>query len=119
MNTGAPRSGTLHVTKECSQYTGEPGSFCTIASSNFDAIPIGSKVVYAAALTAAGGLDSDIVVNTPTGDAAYGHVVLDGATQSGTVKLAGGTGQLAQLAADLVVAPLTEPTYRWDGPYSY
>ena len=49
-------------------------------------IPIGSKVVYAAALTAAGGLDSDIVVNTPTGDAAYGHVVLDGATQSGTVR---------------------------------
>jgi len=65
MNTSAERGGTLHVTKECSEYTGEAGSFCTIASSNFDAIPVGSKVVYAEAPTASGGLDTDIVVNTP------------------------------------------------------
>jgi predicted ester cyclase len=120
VSTGAPRSGTLHATKECSEYTGEAGSFCTITSSNVDAIPSGSKVVYAEAATAAGGLDSDIVVETPNGDAAYGHVVLDGATQTGTVTLAGGTGQLANLAADLAVAPLAEPgSYSWDGPYSY
>jgi len=56
MNTSAQRSGTLHVTKECSEYTGEAGSFCTIVSSNFDAIPVGSKVVYAEAPTATGGL---------------------------------------------------------------
>jgi hypothetical protein len=113
------RSGTLHVTKECSEYTGEAGSFCTIASSNLDAIPVGSKVVYAEAATAAGGLDTDIAVNTPNGDTAYGHVVLDGGTQTGTVTLAGGTGELAELKADLVVAPLAEPSYGWDGPYSY
>lgn len=113
-----PRSGTLHVTKECSEYTGQAGSFCTIASSNFDAIPIGSKVVYAEAATAAGGLDTDIVVNTPNGDTAHGHV-LDSATQTGTVTLAGGTGELAELKADLVVAPVAAPSYSWDGPYSY
>jgi hypothetical protein len=107
------------VTKECSEYTGEAGSFCTIASSNFDAIPVGSRVAYAEAPTAAGGLDTDIVVNTPSGHTAYGHVVLDGATQTGTVTLAGGTGQLAELSADLVVAPLAEPSYSWDGPYSH
>ena len=118
MSTSATQTGTLHMTKECSEYTGEAGSFCTISSSNFDAIPVGSKVVYAEAATAAGGLDTDIVVNTPDGDTAYGHVVLDGATQTGTVTLAGGTGQLAQLAADLAVAPLAEPSYSWDGPYS-
>ena len=118
-STDAPRSGTLHLTKECSEYTGEAGSFCTITSSNFDAIPIGSKVVYAEAATADGGLDTDLVINTPNGDTAYGHVVLDGATQTGTVTLAGGTGQLANLAADLVVAPLAAPNYSWDGPYSY
>jgi hypothetical protein len=118
MSTSTERSGTLHVTKECSEYTGEAGSFCTISSSSFDAIPVGSKVVYAEAATAAGGLDTDIVVNTPNGDTAHGHVVLDGATQTGTVTLSGGTGQLAELAADLVVAPLAEPSYSWDGPYS-
>jgi len=119
MSARTSRGGTLHVTKECSEYTGEAGSFCTIASSNLDAIPIGSKVVYAEPATAAGGLDTDIAVNTPSGDTAYGHVVLDGATQTGTVTLKGGTGELANLAADLAVAPLAEPTYSWDGPYSY
>ena len=119
MNTSATRSETLHLTKECSEYTGEAGSFCTIASSNFDAIPIGSKVVYAKAATADGGIDTDIVVNTPNGDTARGHVVLDAAAQTGTVTLAGGTGKLANLAADLVVAPLAEPSYSWEGPYSY
>jgi hypothetical protein len=119
MSTTAQRSGTLHLTKECSEYTGEAGSFCTIESSNFDAIPVGSKVVYAEAATAAGGLDTDIVINTPDGDSVHGHVVLDGAIQTGTVTLAGGTGQLANIAADLEVAPLAEPSYSWDGPYSF
>jgi hypothetical protein len=119
LNISALRSGTLNVTKERSEYTGEAGSFCTITSSNFDAIPAGSNVVYAEAATATGGLDTDIVVNTPNGDTACGHVVLDGATQAGTVTLAGGTGELAELKADLVVAPLAEPSYGWDGPYSY
>lgn len=119
MSTSDPRSGILYVTKECPEYTGEAGSFCTIASSNLDAIPIGSKVVYAKAATDDGGLDTDIVVNTPNGDTAHGHVVLDGATQTGTVTLAGGTGKLEKLAADLVVAPLAEPSYSWEGPYSY
>lgn len=117
-STGAPRSGTLHLTKECSEYTGEAGSFCTITSSNFDLIPTDSVVVYAEAATDAG-VDSDFVVNTPNGDIAHGHVVLDGATQIGTVTLAGGTGPLANLTADLTVYPLAAPNYSWDGPYSY
>ena len=112
-------SGTLHVTKECSKYTGEAGSFCTIASSNCPAIPTGSKIVYKEAVTATGGLDTDIVINTPNGDTAYGHVVLDGATETGKVTLAGGTGRLAKLAGELAVAPLDAPNYGWDGPYSY
>src|SRR5262245_26255645 len=104
-------SGILHVTKECSKYTGEAGSFCTIASSNCPAIPIGSKVVYKEGVTSTGGLDTDIEINTPNGDTAYGHVVLDGATETGKVTLAGGTGQLAKLAGDLAVAPLDKPNY--------
>ena len=119
LSRGASRSGTLHLTKECSEYTGEAGSFCTVTSSNVDAIPIGSVIVYAEADTADGGSDTDLVINTPNGDTAYGHVDLDGPTQTGTVTLSGGTGQLANFAADLVVAPLAAPSYSWDGPYSY
>ena len=112
-------SGTLHLTKECSEYTGEAGSFCTVTSSTFELIPIGSKVVYAGTIAADGGIDTDIVINTPNGNTANGHVVLDGATQIGTVTLSGGTGALANLTADLAGTPLPDPSYRWDGPYSY
>ena len=103
----------------CSEYTGEAGSFCTITSSNAAAIPVGSKVVYAKAVTADGGLDTDIVIHTPNGDTVYGHVTLDGATETGKVTLAGGTGRLVNAAGALAVAPLDKPNYSWDGPYSY
>ena len=112
-------SGTLHVTKECSEYAGGPGSFCTITASNCDLMPAGSKIVYKDADAADGGSDTDLVINTPNGDVGYGHVVLDGKTQTGTVTLKGGTGKLAKLAGDLKVAPLATPNYSWDGPYSY
>jgi hypothetical protein len=111
MSTTAQRTGTLHVEKECSEYTGEAGSFCTIASSNFDAIPAGSKVVYSEAATAEGGLDSDIVVKTPGGDTVHGHVVLDGATQTGTVKLEGGSAR-----SSLPSTSTDRPSCSWVDP---
>ena len=40
------RSGFLRVEKECSEYKGQPGQFCTITSSNISEITPGSKVVY-------------------------------------------------------------------------
>ena len=45
-NTGTPRSGQLHVTKECSEFTGAPGGFCTITGSNLNGIDPGMHVVY-------------------------------------------------------------------------
>ena len=42
-NSGSsPRSGALHVTKECSQYNLGAGSFCTITSSSLSAIKPGA-----------------------------------------------------------------------------
>src|SRR5437764_1897242 len=45
--SAAPRSGELHVTKDCSQNTLLPGGFCTITGSNLNAIDAGMKVIYA------------------------------------------------------------------------
>ncbi len=45
----SPRSGDLHVTKECSEYTFEAGSFCTFTSSSIKAIARGDRIVYAQA----------------------------------------------------------------------
>lgn len=117
----SPRSGALHVTKECSQYTLAAGSFCTITSSNLNAIKVGTRVVYASAADpAAGVLDSDLVIDGPGNNNAFGHVVLDLSTLSGVVTLSGGTGKFAHFHAGLItVACPAFPDCSWDGPYSF
>ena len=54
------RSGDLQITKECSEYTGRAGDFCTITSSNLEGIEAGAKVIYAEA-AGEGTLDTDVV----------------------------------------------------------
>src|SRR5438552_6466917 len=58
------RSGALHVTKECSQYTRLAGGFCTITSSNLKDIEVGTRVVYAVA-SGATVLNSDVYPDPP------------------------------------------------------
>ena len=115
----SPRSGALHITKECSQYTGLAASFCTITSSNLDAITPGSKVVY---FQAAGAtvLDSDIAVVVGPGNKALGHVYLPG-NGPGVVTLSGGTGKFVHFQASVVVTT-TDPlgiVWSWDGAYRF
>jgi hypothetical protein len=117
----APRSGVLHVTKNCSQYTFQAGSFCTITSSNLNAIKAGSRVVYASAPNlAAGVLDSDLVIDGPGHNNAYGHVLLHLQTLTGVVSFRGGTGTFAHFrAGPIAVACPAYPDCSWDGPYSF
>jgi hypothetical protein len=121
--SATPRSGALHVTKVCppSQYQGQAGGFCTITSSNIKAIEPGSKVVYASAadfdlLT----LDSDLVIDGPGNNTAFGHVELDLHTFTGTVTLSGGIGKFTHFhAGPIAVACPDFPECSWDGPYSF
>jgi hypothetical protein len=117
-NDSSPRSGALQVTEDCSQYDGTAGSFCTIASSNLDAIPAGSKLVATSA-KGAGVLDSDLVLYTRGANAAYGHVVLNLATGTGTVTFSGGTGQFKKFSASVAVSHLGGRNFGWSGSYSY
>jgi hypothetical protein len=109
------------VTKECSHYTGAAGSFCTITSSSLNAIKVGSRVIYASPVNpAAGVLDSDLVIDGPGHNTAFGHVVLDLSSLSGVVTFSGGTGEFSHLqAGPLVVACPSFPDCSWDGPYSF
>ena len=87
------QSRALHVTKECSEYHGAVGEFCTITSSNVRAIKPGMKVVYLAALPPSGMLDSDLVLSSGNGGAALGHVALDlGAAQGRVSSRSGPAG---------------------------
>ena len=112
------RSGALHVTKECSQYNGTIGSFCTITSSNINAIKPGMRVVYLAA-PANGLLDADVVLSFEHGSAASGHVLLNQATRQGRVTFSGGTGRFAGFHADAVVTLDSSRVWHWDGTYAF
>lgn len=111
-----PRSGALHVTKECSEYDGLAGSFCTITSSNVPQIKAGMRVVYLRAF-GENGLDSDIVLSRGHGSAAFGHVVLNGTTSR--VTFSGGTAALARFHAEADVSVDAAGVWHWEGTYSF
>ena len=114
------RAGELHITKECSSYTGLAGQFCTITSSNLKQIAVGSTVVYAKGAGATS-LDSDIALYQPghRNDVAFGHVTLDFVKGRGLVTFSGGTGRFRGFRARADVAHLTETNWAWDGTYSF
>src|SRR5205823_13417636 len=114
------RSGALHLTKECSQYTRLAGGFCTITSSNLKDIEVGTRVIYAVA-SGATVLNSDVVLDPPGpgNNVAFGHVVLDLASGQGIVTISGGTGKFMWLHASVVVSRLIRPNWAWDGTYSF
>jgi hypothetical protein len=115
-----PRSGTLHVEKECSAYTGHAGDFCTITSSTLKEIEAGSKVTYA---TDAVGtlLDTDVVLDPPGrgNNRAFGHCTLDLATGLGGCVFSGGTGKFTWFHAGVALTPLGGPNFAWNGTYNF
>jgi hypothetical protein len=116
--TRSSHSRALHVTKECSQYTGAAGSFCTIEHANVKAIAKGARVIYTSAAGAAS-LDSDVVLDSGHGNKAYGHVTLDFATMTGVVAFSGGTGRLSGFEASAEITyNAKKDLWHWDGTYS-
>ena len=117
----SPRNGSLHVTKECSAYTGAAGSFCTFTSSNLAEIRVGSRVFYdQAGGIPTGLLDSNVVLDAGAGNRAVGRCTLDFATILGLCTFSDGTGQFAGFSARVNVS-LDRKTglFHWDGTYSF
>jgi hypothetical protein len=116
----SPRSGDLHVTKECSAYTHLAGGYCTITSSNLPAIAVGSKVIYLQSLIWPV-LETNIVLDPPGpgNNVAFGHVHLDLLTGVGVATFSGGTGKFDSFTATVVVTPNPAEPYgwHWDGTY--
>jgi hypothetical protein len=112
------RTATLTVDKECppSQYTGEPGSYCTFTSSNLKAAPAGSKVFYLQPED----LASDVVLDPPGpgNNEAYGRCELD-EDLNGECTFDGGTGKFTHFQASFTVTYLGDDAWHWDGPYSF
>jgi hypothetical protein len=106
------------VTKECSGYTGGPGSFCTITSSNVKAIEVESKILYLQPdelLTPAG---SDVVLDLPGpgNNKAFGNCSL----AVGVCTFSGGTGKFTQFHARVDVTHTADfSLWFWEGTYSF
>ena len=114
------RSGTLHFTKECSEYLFVAGSFCTVNSSELDQIEVGSRIIYGSPAGATE-LNADVVLDTPGpgNNKAFGHCRLVFATSLGLCTFSGGTGKFTHFHASVVVSSLGAPQWSLDGTYSF
>jgi hypothetical protein len=115
--SASPRSGDLHVTKECSGYTGGAGSFCTIMSSNVKAIEVGSRILYLQPDQLFTSVGSDVVLDPPGpgNNTAFGHCSL----ALGVCTFSGGNGKFTWFQASVDVSH--NPDYSlwyWEGTYS-
>ena len=113
----SPRSGNLNATKNCTGFTGGPGSYCMITSSNLPAIEVDSKITYlqpAALLTPAG---SDVVLDPPGpgNNVAYGNCSL----AVGHCSFWGGTGKFTWFHASVAVSFISGKDWAWAGTYSF
>jgi hypothetical protein len=109
----------LHITKECSQFQGQAGQFCTITSSNLRAIPVGSRVFYLAPVFTTAGLDTDIVLYAGPGNSALGHVTLAVPNGPGTVTFNGGSGKFRHFHARATVTFIEGVNWAWNGTYHF
>jgi hypothetical protein len=115
--TASPRSGILRVTKECSGYTGGAGSFCTITSSNLDAIEVNSRILYLQPEQLFTSLGSDVVVDLPGpgNNKAFGNCSL----AVGVCTFSGGTGKFTWFNARVDVTNTPDSLWHWNGTYSF
>ena len=118
-DASSSRTRPLHVTKECGQYSGQPGGYCTILTSNLGAIAPDSKVFYFEAATAEG-LDSDLALYVSPGNVALGHVILSLTNPpTGVITFRGGTGDFRGFRATADVTVDSNNVWHWDGTYRF
>jgi hypothetical protein len=115
------RRRELHVIKDCSTKTAEPGSFCTVTSSNVPEIVVGSKVFYFQSPIPSTGLqDSNVVLDAGDANRAVGHCTLDLVTRIALCTFSDGTGTFIGFHARIDGSPGSDATnYHWDGTYGF
>ena len=117
--SAAPVTRPLKISKECSEYSGETPSFCTVTESNFAAIPVGTKVFYYGPV-----LDnplfssSSVVIAVGNGDSAVGYCVTQetASPPHGTCAFHAGTGS-AGFQASFTSTVDEKQLWHWDGDY--
>ena len=112
------RSGDLRVTKECSGYTGGPGSFCRITASNVKEVEVDSIILYLQPDQLVTPEGSDVILDPPGpgNNKAFGHCSL----AVGVCTFSGGTGKFTRFEARVGVTPKEDfSEWYWNGTYSF
>jgi hypothetical protein len=120
MPSAAQDMQPLTISKECSEFTGDTPSFCTITESNLAAIPAGTKILYFGPVVSNPNfVSSAAVIAVGDGDSAVGYcVTYDSASPpSGTCAFHAGSGTLAGFQAVVTVTVDDKQTWHWDGGY--
>jgi hypothetical protein len=112
----------LHITKECSEFTGEIPSFCTITSSDLAAIPVGTKVMYwGPVINDPNFMSSRVVLRAGHGTRAFGYcqTIASPAPEHGTCVFWKGTNALKGFHASVNVTYVSGADYDWEGTYLF
>jgi len=115
-----PKLQPIKFSKECSKYTGETPSFCTIIESDFKEIPVGTNVLYyGPVINSPLFTSSSVVLAVGPGNSAVGHcIVYDTANPpTGHCAFFAGSGSLAGFQAILNVTVDAKQIWHWEGGY--
>jgi hypothetical protein len=109
----------LKVSKECSKYTGDNPSFCTITESSLGALPAGTKVLYYGPVTNNPNFSTNnVVLDDGAGNTAAGNcIVYFGAGPAGMCAFYAGSGKLAGFQAVVKVSVDGKQIWHWEGGY--
>ena len=111
-------SHEIHLTKDCHTYDGQIPSLCTISGSDYDDVPVGTKVWYQGPLlTGSYFLSSRILLETPAGPTADGWCIFNAKTSLGMCTFFAGTADLTGFHALLDVTIDADGIWHLDGTY--
>ena len=115
---GDPNAVPIHLVKDCSEFTGEIPSYCTISGSDYAPIPVGTRVNYLGPLlTDPHFLSSNVLIDDERGGTATGYCMFDPrpTEQRGLCTFWDGTGALAAFTAIFVVTIDSTGQWHLDG----
>ena len=108
----------IHLVKDCSNFTGQIPSYCSISSSDYGPIPVGAKVNYLGPLlTNPHFLSSNVTIDDARGNAATGFCTFDArpTEDRGLCTFWQGTGALAGFTAIFKVSIDASGEWHLDG----
>lgn len=120
----AEAPNALHLTKDCSTFSGQPGSSCTITSSNLEAIPVGGlQIYYGPQLANPMFMSSSVVLDAGDGNTEFGYCMVDmhdpNGAPHGMCTYWAGTGSLTGFNAVVNVTVDDAGAWHLDGTYLF